>query len=79
MQSIDAISHCGDHALDLMVFAFGQGQAQLGRCSNFGSRSGNWLRLIVEQHASQQLINLRLIQRVAGGRQINLGHLALSG
>jgi hypothetical protein len=29
VQTIDPVAHSGEHALDLMVFAFGQGQPQL--------------------------------------------------
>ncbi len=79
MQGIDAVTHCCKHALDLMIFPLGQGQAQLVGRSDFSRRCRNRFQLVVQQHPRQQLVDLRLIQRVPGRSQINLGHLAFAG
>ena len=76
MQGLDTVADGCHHAFDLVVFAFGQRQAEQVFTHDFGSGSSNRFVLIGEQDAGQQLVDLPLIKRVLGRRQIDFRHLA---
>ena len=49
----------GDHALDLVVLAFGQGQAQLTFAGRHAGGGAHRQRVVVQHHAVEQLLDLR--------------------
>ena len=79
VERLDAIAGGGDHALDLVVLAFGHRQAQMEVVDDLGRGGGNRYWLVVEHDAGEQVADLFPIERMLRRRQINLGHLALAG
>ena len=71
------VAHCGNHAFDLVVFAFGQRQAQRVVASLFTSCSAHRFRVVVQHHAAKQLLHLTLVHRMLGLDLVDLGHMVL--
>lgn len=77
MQQFDAVARRGDHPLDLVVLAFEDGQRERVRGAGVGRDGRDRLRLAVQLHAGAQRVQLRVVERVAHGRDVGLRHLAL--
>jgi hypothetical protein len=65
-----------EHALDLVVAAFGERQAQAALAGGRAGHGARRDRAVVEHHAVQQPLDLRRIQRVARAHLIDFGHMA---
>ena len=81
VQTFNPVAHCGHHALDLVVLAFGQGQAQMQPLGvwahHFAGCSTHGFGVIVEHHTVQQALHLFGIQRVLDGDLVHLGQVLL--
>ncbi len=77
MQPFHPVAHCGEHALDLMVFSLGQREFEhrIGKCC--AGRSTDRFGIIIEHDTMKQALNLAHINRMLGGDLIHLGHVVL--
>ena len=75
MQPFHAVSNRSQHAFDLVVLPFRQGQAQGIVPHADTSRRLDWLGVIIKNHPIQQLLNLLGIHFVLASHTINLGDM----
>ena len=67
----------GDHALDLVVLAFGQRQPQRVAAGGLAGGGAHRLRVVAQHHAGEQRRHLRGAHRLGGAHLVDLGHMAL--
>src|SRR2546427_7349387 len=67
MQALDAVANGRDHALDLVVLAFGQREVQHMLAHLLAGSGLDGLGVIVEHHAVKQALHLAGIDRMLGG------------
>src|SRR5260370_5706407 len=77
MQALDAVANGRDHALDLVVLAFGQREVQHMLAHLLAGSGLDGLGVIVEHHAVEQALHLAGIDRMLGGHAIDLGLMLL--
>ena len=75
MQALDPVTHGRNHALDLVVLAFGEHQAERQLAGLHAVGSSHRLGVVIQHHAGQQFLHLRGIHRVLGRDLIDLGHM----
>ncbi|MNT45898.1 hypothetical protein D3C72_1825100 [compost metagenome] len=75
MQPFHAVSNRSQHAFDLMVLPFRQGQAQGIVPHADTSRRLDWLGVIIQYYPFQQSVNLLLGYSMLGNYLVHLGHM----
>ena len=74
---LDPVADRREHALDLVVLAFGQRQAQRALGDGLAGRGTHRPGLVVQQHAFEQPRDLRRVDRVLAADLVDLGDVAL--
>ncbi len=77
MQRFHAVARRRDHALDLMVFAFEHAQFKRMFTTRIRADSDDRFRFTVQQDAFAQRVELSVVQWMARGGEVDLGHFAL--
>ena len=77
VQGLDSVAGGRDHALDLVVLAFDQRQAKRARADRFAGRSAHGLVVVAQQHAAQQLLDLRRIDGMLAVHVVDLRRVPL--
>ena len=74
MEVFDAVAGGGDHAFDLMIFAFGNGHQQGGRIFQNGFGCADGFVVVVQQDAVFQRFTQAVIGRMLQGNAVDFGH-----
>ena len=76
-ERLDPVADGRDHALDLVVLAFDQGEPQRAGPGRLAGGGAHRLVLVVQQHALQQPLDLRRVDRMLATHLVDLGHVML--